>query len=314
MSHLQKDVVKVFDSQIKHLAELSKSVDQETRISVYTFSYKHDIKNIIFDKDVLRLPSLESMYHTDGQTALIDATLKGIEDLKTTSTLYGDHSFLLYVLTDGGENCGGSAAKLAETISKLPDNWTIAAFVPSQVEKFITEKQGFPKENIAVWSTTSGGMNDVGDSIKATTTNYMTARSQGIRSVKNLFSLQTSQLKDSVVKTKLTELKPSEYDLLPVGKKTAIKEFITNFTGSYTPGSAYYFLNKSEKIQASKQICVQNKKNGKIYTGQNARTILGLPDTEVKVSPLDHGEFNIFVQSLSVNRWLLDGTHVLVLK
>ncbi len=311
MSHLSDNLVKVFDNQIKHLAELSKKVDQETRCTVYLFDNR--VRNIIFDKDVLRLPSLKTLYRTGGSTALIDATLKGIDDLKQSCQLYGEHAFLLYVLTDGGENCNGDSKKLIRTISELPDNWTIATFVPSQIEKFETQKHGFPKENIAIWSTDSAGMDDVGDAITTSTTNYMTARSHGIRSVKNLFSLNTSKLTDSVVKSKLTELKSSEYSLLPVGKESPIKEFVIGFTKDYIPGSAYYQLSKSEKVQASKQICVQNKKNGKIYTGQYARDMLGLPNSEVKVSPVDHTDFNIYIQSLSINRKLMVGTHVLVL-
>ena len=39
-----------------------------------------------------------------------------------------------------------------------------------------------------------------------------------------------------------------------------------------------------------------------------------LPDYEIKVSPESHGNFKIFTQSSSVNRKLLKGTQLLVLK
>jgi Mg-chelatase subunit ChlD len=38
MQLLSKDVVKVFDSQIQHLAQRSQELDQETRVSVYLFN------------------------------------------------------------------------------------------------------------------------------------------------------------------------------------------------------------------------------------------------------------------------------------
>lgn len=313
MTGLKNDVIRVFDKQVAQLRELSKNSGQEVRLTVYIFD--NVVENVIFDMDVLRVPSLKDLYWVRGSTALIDATLQGIKDLKQTCQLYADHAFLLYVLTDGDNNVNNHKSNdLLKTIETLPDNWTVAAFVPSQSSKFTIEKFGFPKQNIAVWSTTSDGMDDVGDIITKATTSYIQNRSVGIRSSKNLFSLNTAQLNDSAVKNKLTELKSSEYSLLPVGKESPIKDFVIGFTKDYIPGSAYYQLTKSEKIQASKQICVQDKKNGKIYTGQNARDLLGLPNYEVKVCPIQHDKYNIYVQSLSVNRKLMSGTNLLVMK
>lgn len=42
--------------------------------------------------------------------------------------------------------------------------------------------------------------------------------------------------------------------------------------------------------------------------------MLGLPDFEVKVNPASYGQYDIFVQSTSVNRKLIKGTKLLVLK
>lgn len=313
MENLSDSVIKVFDNTITHLKNLSEQTGQEVRCTIYTFADK--VKNHIFDMDVLRVPSLKSIYKAYGNTALFDATIKGIEDLKLTNQLYSSHSFLLYILTDGYENRSvNKMTELEKTLNGLSDNWTVAMFVPDASSKTFAQKYGFPKDNIAIWSTTSDGMSEVGDSIKKTTTEYMTARSQGIRSVKNLFSLQTSQLKDSVVKTKLTELKPSDYSLLPVTKKIDIKSFVEGWKLPYIAGCAYFQLTKPEKVQPTKQICVQNKLNGKIYVGSNGRELLGLPNHEVKVNPVDHKDYIVYVQSTSLNRNLVEGTNLLVMK
>ena len=45
----------------------------------------------------------------------------------------------------------------------------------------------------------------------------------------------------------------------------------------------------------------------------DARQLLGLPDYEVKVSPTSHPNYDLFIQSTSVNRKLLAGQRVMVL-
>jgi hypothetical protein len=315
MEHLTASVIKVADSIINNLAVRSKEVDQETRISIYTFS--ENIKNIIFDRDALRLGSIKDSYHANGATALIDATLKSVDDLEKTCTLYGDHSFLVYVISDGGENSSrNTSAVLSKKIASLAENWTLAAFCPDPMGVAEAKKFGFSANNVSLWSTTERGVEELGKVITKATNSYFYARSTGIRGTKNLFQMDTSNLKYNVIKTNLDELKASDYECIPVRQAAEIKDYVESYLKSpYRVGSAYYQFMKKEKIQPSKQICIQNKLNGKVYTGLVARKILGLPDNlEVKVNPSDFGEYNIFVQSTSVNRHLVPGTQLIVLK
>lgn len=92
MSHLSRKVVEVADQQIAYLARRSQELDQETRVTVYVFADK--VECVIYDKDVLRMPSLKQMYRAGGMTALLAATLKSQRELAQTAQLYGDHSFL----------------------------------------------------------------------------------------------------------------------------------------------------------------------------------------------------------------------------
>jgi hypothetical protein len=310
-----RDVVAVFDGQIQHLAQRSQELDQETRVSVFFFS--NDVECIVYDKDVLRLPSLQGLYRVGGGTALIDATVSAINDLKKTPELYCNHAFLGYVLTDGEENLSrkNRATDLARIINALPDNWTIATLVPNILSVSEAKRFGFPKQNIQVWSTeNSKGMVEVGETIRRATDNFMTARSTGTRGTKNLFSMDVSNLTKTAVKNILSEVKAKDYLLLPVRREEVIKDFVESWTQTnYRPGSAYYQLTKKETVQASKQLCVQEKVTGKVYGGTNARQLLGLPNHEVKVAPDQHDKFNIFVQSTSVNRKLVGGTNLIVL-
>ncbi len=314
MQSIRNEVVTVFDNEIKNLASRSKELNQETRVSVYLFGSL--IECLIYDMDVLRLPSLKSHYQLEGMTKLIDATLKSIDDLKKTPELYGDHAHLLYVLTDGRENeSRNTASTLSNTISKLPDNWTIGVMVPNQQGVFEAKKAGFAAGNIAVWSATKQGVTEVGGTIRQSTDNFMVNRSKGIRSTKNLFSLDTAAVSKAAVTKLLDPLKADEYTILHVRKDDKpIREFVESWKIPYHQGCAYYELSKPEKIQGNKNICLKDKKTGKVYTGDQARQMLGLPDYEVKVGAAQHPNFTLFIQSTSVNRKLVPGTELLVMK
>jgi uncharacterized protein YegL len=314
MSGLKNDTIKVFDDQIQQLAISSKQFDQETRVSVYVFDDR--VECLVYDMDCLRLPSLAKLYTIGGNTALIDATLKSIDDLEKTATLYGDHAFLVYVLTDGEENASSkSGTTLIRKLESLPENWTVAVLVPSALGLNSAKRFGFPAQNIQIWSTTSEGIREVGAVLSKSTSNFMRARSTGVRGTKSLFTVDASTIKASAVQSKLDELNAAEYGLFPVRRDAVIKDFVESWTSKpYVVGSAYYMLHKPEAIQANKQICIQNKNNGRVYAGANARKLLALPDYEVKVNPITYGDFNIFVQSTSVNRKLPSGTMVIVRK
>lgn len=318
MDRLTDKVVAVFDKQIARLARRSQELDQETRVSVYLFD--NTTQCVVYDKDVLRLPSLKDVYHASGGTALLDATGKAIEDLGKTPELYGEHSFLVYVLTDGEENSSRaySPSKLSKTIANLPDHWTFAAFVPDQNGVHEAKGFGFPKDNISVWSATGKGLEDAGEHMFKATDNFMENRAKGVRGTRSLLSFDTSGVTKKAVKANLDALKATEYSIHHVRKTDAgsqIRDFVEKVTKKpYRQGSAYYQLTKKENVQSRKNICLREDSTGKIYTGDAVRDMLGLPAHEVRVEPTDHPQFTFFVQSTSVNRKLVDGTCVIVIK
>lgn len=311
------ELIKVADAQIAHFAQRSKELDHEIRVSVYTFSYYHQIDCVIFDKDVLRLPSIKEFYSPYGMTALIDATLKSQDDLAKTAQMYGDHAFLTYVLTDGAENNSQyRASDLVNRISGLPENWTVACLVPSKSGVDRARKQGFPADNIAVWDATSAkGVTEVGETIRQATDTFLDNRSKGIRGTTKLFSTSIGDVNKQTIKAaKLKALPNNKYQLLDVDQAAPIREWVQGKGITYVLGIAFYQLSKRETIQPQKNIAVMEKKTGKIYTGAQARDVLGLPQDEVRVSPDWNPDFDIFVQSTSVNRKLVPGTQLLLLK
>lgn len=316
MAGRAEQLIKVVDGQTKYLAQRSQELNQETRISVWTFSYSQDIKCVVWDMDVLRLPSIRTFYRATGQTALIDATLQAISDLSETPERYGDHSFLMYVLTDGAENASRNRATvLLDKFKSLKDHWTVAALVPDAGAVHEAKKFGFPAGNIQTWDTTSAqGVDDVGQKVRAATESYMQARATGVRSTRNLFSTGADAVNtQTIAQAGLTPLARGSYILVPVPTDGRIDEFTKQCGHTYQVGRGFYQLMKREEIQASKDIVVVGKKDHKVYSGRDARHMVGLPDMNVRVSPNHNPDFDIFVQSTSINRKLIAGTRYLYL-
>ncbi|MBL1083754.1 VWA domain-containing protein [Streptomyces actinomycinicus] len=325
MSHLSRKVVEVADQQIAYLARRSRELDQETRVTVYVFADK--VECVIYDKDVLRMPSLQQLYRVGGMTSLLAAALKSQRELAQTAQLYGDHSFLTFVLTDGQENashhCPDAPSRdprelvksVAEMIETQDVNWTLAVLVPDQMGKREAMQCGFPKDNIAIWDATSTqGLEEAGQVIQQATEKFMVGRSKGIRGSRAVFSTGAEAVnKDTIEAAGLTPVEQSAYQLVPVTRDAVIRDWVVESGHTYRTGGAFYQLSKSEKVQARKQIAVLEKATDRVYTGPEARALLGLPDAEVRVKPDHNDDFTIFVQSTSVNRKLVPNTRLLIM-
>lgn len=314
MSRHRDSTVKVFDGEIAHLAEQSTKLKQETRVSVYLFN--NGVECLIFDMDVMRLPSLKSLYHPCGGTALIDATIQGIHDLQKTAQMYADHAFLTYVLTDGEENASiNRPTALKSLISSLEENWTTAVFVPDQRGVSEAAHCGFPTDNITTWDVSSAkGLENVGSTIRTATARFMSGRAQGIRGTKTLF-VDVANISKTEVKAALDKLPSTDYILVPVNRDATIRDFVEKNTKQpYRKGQAFYELTKKETVQGYKGIALQEKNTSNVYVGDAARSLLGLPNSDTNVKPDGSGRFNIFVESTSHNRKLIGGTKCLIMK
>lgn len=315
MNKIKNEVINVFNKQIENLRASSKQLNQETRVTIFTFSDEPECK--CFDCDINHLPDIEKIYQIGGDTALFDCILDSIQELKSINTKHGNHAFLAYYLTDAENNINNNFSnKVKNVVTGLDEDWTLALMVPDEDAAYEARKIGFHSGNIQIWDTRNKkGVYDVGHKMSNATNSYLYARSTGMRSTKSLFTLDASKLDSKQVKRNLQELSPKEYDLLPVRSDSPIKDFFETWTKeNYRVGSGYYELMKVETIQANKNVCVAEKLTGRIYTGENARQMLGLPNYEIKVNPNSYGKYKIFVQSFSVNRKLIKGTQILILK
>lgn len=313
MSSLRRKTIEVFQNQINNLKRKSHDLKQDTKVSVYTFADK--VKCLAFDVDIERFRGIEGQYSPYGSTALMDAAGTAIEEHKDIPQKHGDHAFLLYVITDGEENVSRKfdVRTLRRLIDGLEDNWTVSCLVPNSLGKHNATQYGFPKNNIEIWQTTELGLEEVERTSNRAVNNYLNLRSQGIVGTRSFYSdLSDVTIKDAKAVAK--ELKPSEFNIFPVNKTTEIRPFVEDQLGTYFKGHAFYQLTKPESIQGYKQIAIRNRKNGKVFSGVHARDLLNLPQYDIKVSPGDHGDWDIFVQSTSTNRKLFPGSELLVLK
>lgn len=315
MGHLRRKMVQMVNDQIASLKADAKRTGQETRLSIYTFGEK--VKRICFKRDLDDLPEVESYYTaTQGCTAMIDGTTLAINDHKEIA-LGRDDAVLIYVFTDGLENVNaGGGPALKKLVSKLSDDFTVSASVPNLQARDLAIGYGIPDDNVQVWDTTEKGMDTVSMSTQSALTSYMTCRATGMKSTKTLFKFEPITKKE-VVK-KLDVVDPADYEthiVRPYYDGYAIKDFVEAVTSKpYRVGSAYYQVSKPEKIQAGKVVAVVEKATGKMFSGHEARKLIGLPAHEVKASPADFRDFDLFVQSTSTNRKLVKDTHLVVFK
>jgi hypothetical protein len=106
----------------------------------------------------------------------------------------------------------------------------------------------------------------------------------------------------------------SECSVYTVTAEEEISDFVERKTRKlYVRGSAYYQLTKNEIVQPNKKVLIMEKGKRAIYGGVEAREMIGLPDgAKAKVTPGNHANYDIFVQSTSSNRKLVRGTKLIV--
>lgn len=96
----------------------------------------------------------------------------------------------------------------------------------------------------------------------------------------------------------------TSFKTVSVTEKVSIKKFILLV---FKKGSGYYQLTKPEIIQDYKKVVARKKLDGSFVSGDDVKKIL----SSSKKYSLQLPDFDVFVQSTSVNRVLLPGTEFL---
>ncbi len=238
MSHLAAKVVKVTDDLVAFLAKKSREDNEETRITVYSFS--DEVECHIWDMDVFRLPSMSGLYKIKGSTALADAIHLALDDFDTVPEKYGKHDFMTYVLTDGEENVSKGkngnrrafgripVTVLQEEMSKrfasLPANRTMLALAPDDKAAQHMYGFGFDKGNVALWdATTEAGLEAAMEKIKVAHTSYVAIRATtGVRGTRNAFVVGGQVDAAAIKAANLKPLATDEYAIVHVAPRDGL--------------------------------------------------------------------------------------------
>lgn len=319
MQGITRAAARDYNSIIKSAQQASAQESIDTIVSVVKCGGGFQNETVQKHIDTL-VPMDESSYKAPGHdTPLYDS----VESLIQQFSKVADHSdsevtFIIMATTDGHDNASRLTAKqLASKIAQLQntDRWTFVFRVPKGHAKEMV-RHGFDAGNILEWDQTERGVQQAAEISSQAMQNFYTARSSGVKSTKTFYS-SLNNVSVADVKAALTDIS-SEVTLWPVATKDSgsqIRTFVeSKQNGSpMLKGAAFYQLTKTEdNIQDYKLIAVRDKDTGAIYCGPAARDLLGLPHFgNARVRPGDHGKFDVFVQSTSVNRKLLANTQLM---
>lgn len=255
-----------------------------------------------------------TVWAASGNTPLWDAIGDAIALCKSVPDYASpDVSFLLMFTTDGEEygSIKESESSIARKIAELnkEERWTIVFRVP-RGQRHTVARLGLPAGNIQEWETTVAGMAASTAATTQAVDQFIAARSAGQKSstvfYANAAAVNTNKLTDITDKVSLYVVEDFQNGI-------QIRDFILTKRNKYLKGSAFYQLMKTEpRVQPSKMIAVRDRTTGKFYAGKEAREMLGLSTiNNIRLHPGDHGNYDLFIQSESVNRKLVAGYGVM---
>jgi len=321
MAHISRPAMTDFNSNLAAMKEEARVRDIDTLVTVVEVgsSPRTDGKEFAVREvltSVERVKQLNAYPTPGGSTPLFDGLSKLIDLLEAVPDKDGkDVAFLVMVITDGQENVNYRLGPvLGERIKGLQrtDKWTFTFRVPFGYAQGLASQLNIPRGNVMEWEQTRQGFEKATRVTQTATQAYYASRSMGVTSVDSFYA-NPANISKSTLKRKLDDI-TREVDILSVRKGgELIQPFVERETGKpYLRGAGFYQLTKPEpKVQSNKQIVIRERASGKVYGGSAARDLLGLPQVgTVKLSPGDHGGYDVFVQSTSVNRKLIAGTEV----
>jgi hypothetical protein len=229
-------------------------------------------------------------------------------------------SLVVSAITDGFENQSvdpGVPTTVREIEKKMAtDRWTFTFLVPNGHEDQFSMEFNIPRGNVQGWDTkTARGTMEAGI---ATSTAYRgffkdkTAGGGKKMSSKSFYS-STADLTVREARSALSEI-TSQVEFIVPHMDCQIRNAVLGHGKEWIKGAAFYALIKTEKkVQDYKLVALRVKTSGKVYCGQEAREMLGIGGAAgtVRLVPGDHGKFDVFIQSTSVNRKIPAGTEVL---
>ena len=312
-----------YNRQIATITSNAIQHQQDTIVSVVSCGAGHTdkIARTVVNSSVIALkPVAEALYEARGRgTPLYDSVGDLIEQFEAMPDANDPNvSFIVLVITDGEENSSKkwSGRELAEKIRQLQntDRWTFIFRVPKGATQRIVRNLGVHPGNVQEWDQTEKGITTSSEQTAEAFNTFFADRAAGKKSTKSFYT-SLADVDPAQIKASLTDISSQVqyWEVQTASEGALIKPFIEHKLGhDWIKGAGFYELTKTEKaIQDYKVIIIRDKNTGVFYSSKAARQLLGLPSYgSVRVVPGDHGDYEIFIQSTSVNRKLPVGSHV----
>jgi len=256
-----------------------------------------------------------------GMTPLFDSVYRAIKKLEEMDDGKPDTSFVISVITDGHENQSvdpGVPTTVKEIEKKTDtDRWTFTFLVPNGNEEQFSRSFNIPRGNIQGWDAkTARGTKEAGVVTSLAYGEFFkakTVRGIGKKMSSKSFYSSTENLTVREARSSLSEI-TNQVEFIVPHIDCQIRDAILGHGKEWIKGAAFYALIKTEKrVQPYKMVALRVKTSGKVYSGQEAREMLGIGQATgiVRLVPGDHGKFDVFIQSTSVNRKIPAGTEVM---
>lgn len=262
-------------------------------------------------------------YPTDGRsTPLLDSVGELISIHEQVPDRYDPNvSFLEMIITDGEENSSQiwNVSRLTTKIAQLnaTDKWTFVFRCPRGYAKNLT-RLGIPAGNILEWDQTQQGVETATAITASSFDNYYVTRSTTGQTNTNKFFADLTVVPLVQIKQQLIDISSKVISWITCPAEDGLeirKWFETKSFGKYFPGELYYQLTKTEKIQEGKKLIILDTNSNAMYTGNNVRSILGLPEHgQITLTLGKLGIYKVFVQSTSYTRKIVAATRILYYK
>lgn len=318
MRGMESAAMRDFNQNIEAIRSGSKVGDIDTVVSVVLCG----VGRGAFVVDETTISSVNALkplnrYVADGHgTPLYDSIGKLIEDFERLPDASNPEvSFIVMVITDGRENRSTrwTASRLNAKIRELQgtDRWTFVFRVPVGYKHDLTFRLGLHDGNVQEWDTTAAGLEQVSAVTASAVGSYYKDLASGKKSTSRFFA-NLNEIKPSEIKAVLEDIS-DQIVIFKTAQDAQIRDLVEEKIGTYQKGTAFYELKKTEKVQAYKEIVIKHRKSGKSYSGDAARQVLGLPvGSEIKLAPGQTGQYDVFIQSTSVNRKIPANGRVMV--
>lgn len=301
-----------YNNNIQAIKDAASKEMLDTIVSVVALGYPENTqitRQVVISNPHVLKPITD--WKTNGYTPLYDAIADMIELFrKLPDALNPDVSFLVMITTDGEEYGSKhyTKAAISDLIKTLQNTgrWTFVCRIPKGMHHCFYGL-GIPAKNIQEWETNTKGMEQVSMQTTQAINSYYSARAAGSKSSTTFFAdasqVDVNKLQDVTKEISLYKIGDDQMGIL-------IEDFVLTKRAQYLKGAAFYQLTKTEpRISRDKLILIRDRSTGKFYAGDDARKMINLPlHTNARLHPGDHGNYDIFIQSESLNRKLVAGT------